>query len=355
MNDVELLALHREIVGIPSISRDERAVADHLESFLKMQGCGVERIGHNLLVAEGEGPAVCLNSHFDTVPPMPGWTRPPHQVEVIDGRVYGLGSNDAKASVAAMIAAFLRLKQRGGPPLVLALACEEETGGEGSERLVQELLRRRTALTAAIVGEPTALDVTVAQKGLLILELVTEGRACHAAHGRALKAPNALRQLALDLVALDRVELRDHPALGPVTLEPTVASGGTIRNAIPAEARCVIDMRTNPNQSPAEIVERLRAVVKGRLEVVSDRLGPCEIAPEHPLVRAALRARPRTELIASRGVSDWIFFQNAGIPTMKVGPGRTERSHAPDEFVLETEILEAARFYEATVREFSNG
>ncbi|HEY3357085.1 MAG TPA: M20/M25/M40 family metallo-hydrolase, partial [Polyangia bacterium] len=235
------------------------------------------------------------------------------------------------------------------PGVLLTLVAEEETGGAGTAALVPALLARGPAPAAAIIGEPTGLDVAVAQKGLLVLELRAEGRSCHAAHGRALGAPNALRRLAHDLVALDAVDLGPpHPTLGPVTVEPTVATGGTARNMIPAEAACVLDVRTNPAPDPAQTLARLRAAVTGELRVLSDRLRPCAIDPGHALVRAAQRARPAARLFGSRGLSDLVFFAAAGVPAIKVGPGETERSHTADEFVLEDEILAGARFYEET-------
>jgi acetylornithine deacetylase len=349
MTDAELLALHRELVAIPSLSHQEQALCAYLESRLRSLGVQVERFGDNLFMSHGSGPVLCFNSHFDTVPAAAGWTRPPHEVVVEQGRVYGLGANDAKASVAAMVAAFLRLKARPlGVKLVLTLVCEEETGGKGAEVLVPELARRGLAAEAVVVGEPTGLDVAVAQKGLLVLELRETGRACHAAHGQALGAKNALRALARDLVALEGVDLGPvHPELGPVTLEPTVAKGGSARNSIPAEASCILDVRTNPTPSHADMVERLRAAVKGELVVLSDRLRPTEISESHPLVRAAQAARPEAKLFGSRGLSDLVFFSPT--PAIKVGPGQTERSHAPDEFVLENELLAGARFYEQLV------
>jgi len=353
MTDAEVLALHRDLVAIPSLSHQEQAVCGHLEHHLRALGVQVERFGDNLFMAHGEGPVLCLNSHLDTVPPATGWTRPPHEVQVKEGRVYGLGANDAKASVAAMVAAFVRLKARPlGVRLLLTLVCEEETGGKGAEMLVPELARRGLHPEAVIVGEPTGLDIAVAQKGLLVLELRETGRACHAAHGHALGASNALRTLARDLVALDGVDLGpSHLELGPVTLEPTLARGGSARNSIPAEASCILDVRTNPAPTHAQTVERLRAVVKGELAVLSDRLRPTEIAADHPLVRAAQKARPEAKCFGSRGLSDLVFF--APTPAIKVGPGQTERSHAPDEFVLESELLEGARFYERAVQAFA--
>lgn len=355
MTDAELLALHREIVGIPSVSGEEGPLCDALEGRLRETGIRTWRFGNNLLALHGRGPVLCLNTHLDTVPPSPAWTRPPHEVQVAEGRVYGLGSNDAKASVAAMCAAFLRCREGAASErvsLLLCLSAQEEIGGKGTEAVVPELAALGIAPAAVVVGEPTALDIAVWQKGLLLLELEEEGRVCHAAHARALGATNAIRSLALDLAAMDGVNLGPiHPYLGSVTLEPTVLQGGTARNMIPGRAACVLDIRTVPGMPSGDLVQRLQSAVSGRLRVLSDRLEPCEIAPDHPLVRAALASRPESRMIGSRGVSDLVFFR--GIPGIKVGPGQTERSHTPDEFVLESEIVEAAGFYERLVQAWS--
>jgi acetylornithine deacetylase len=366
VTDAELLALHREIVAIPSVSRDEGALSAFLAAWLGARGVVAERVGKSLFAVSGErakgrasaesvGLTVCLCSHLDTVPPTAAWTRPPHEVTVEGGRVYGLGSNDAKASVAAMIAAYLRTRDRAdGTRVLLALTAEEEVGGTGAEALVPELARRGLTPDAVIVGEPTGLDIAIAQKGLLVLELVARGQSCHAAHGRALAATNAIHALARDLVALSSVSPGPaHPDLGPVTVEPTVIQGGAARNMVPDEASCVLDVRVNPEPNNAEVLAVLRAAIEGELRVLSDRLHPCAIDPGHPLVQAALRARPQAKLFGSRGLSDLVFFR--GIPGIKVGPGRTERSHTPDEYVLESEIVEGARFYEQAVMECAAG
>jgi acetylornithine deacetylase len=363
MTDADLLALHRELVATRSVSGDEAALADRVEGWLAARLPRVLRYKHNVVAvlpstrlgAGGdEGPLLAFCSHLDTVPPGPGWTADPWAVRTGDGRVVGLGANDAKASVAAMLAAFARLAEVGGVPggrVLLALVAEEETGGDGAEVLVPWLEEQGLTPDAAVIGEPTDLALAIAQKGQIELELCTTGRACHAAHGRALQAPNALSLLARDLVALEALDWGPpDPWLGPVTVEPTLASGGSAVNVIPASASCRLDVRTNPAPDHAEVIARLRAAVKGDLRVLRADLDAAAIAPDHPLVVAALAARPASPVIGSRGMSDLVHFR--GIPALKVGPGRTERSHTADEFVLESEVVEGACFYEALARAF---
>lgn len=341
----EILALHRAIVGIPSVSGDERELAGFLAERLRQRGAAAEQVGNSLLALHGEGPVLLLDTHVDTVPPAPGWTRDPWQVEVADGRVIGLGANDAKASVAAMVAAYLAFLEVELPfTLALALVEGEETQGAGTQAVLGELARRGLTVESAVVGEPTGLDLAVAQKGLLVLELSTRGNACHAAHAAALGAANAARLLARDLVALESLDFGpDHPLLGPITLEPTLVRSGTARNVLPAEASAVLDVRTTPALSPDEIAGRVRERVSGAVRVLSDRLLPSETPGDSNIVHAARRSFPAARLYGSPTLSDMALL--GGVPAVKCGPGRSERSHTPDEFVLEEEILDGARFY----------
>jgi acetylornithine deacetylase len=346
----EILALHRAITAIRSVSGEEAGVADFLGDLLRRNRVAVTRTGASLLATVGEGPVLLFDTHLDTVPPASGWTRDPWDVRVVDGRVYGLGANDAKASVAAMTAAFLAFREADLPfTLALALVEGEETRGTGTEAVLAELARRGTPPEAAVVGEPTGLDIAIAQKGLMVLELVARGEACHAANAAALGAANAARRLARDLVALEALDLgAPHPSLGPVTVEPTQLRAGTARNVVPGEATALLDVRTTPGLHGRGLVERLEAAVTGEVRVLSERLKPRETPEASPLVDAAREARPEARLFGSSTLSDLVFME--GIPALKCGPGKTERSHTADEYVLESEILDGARFYTRLVR-----
>lgn len=361
-----MLALHRELVSTPSVSGDERAIVEFLFSFLERHGAEVDRVGGSLVAwkrkdsVEGDVadvPLVVLNSHLDTVPPAPGWTREPWAPAVADsdGRIFGLGANDAKASVTALTSAFLAVSDAELPySVALTLVRGEETKSVGTAEVVAEFARRGLRVAMAIVGEPTGLDLAVAQKGLLVLELVARGEAAHAAHARMLGAPNAIVALARDLTALAALpEGPRDPYLGRTTVEPTVVSGGSARNVVPAEARAVLDCRTVPAEPPEALLARLRGVVESELVILSDRLVPVATDPESLLVAAARRARPEARLYGSATLSDLTFFRD--IPAVKVGPGQSERSHRPDEFVLEEEIVDGAQFYERLLIELAAG
>ncbi|HXU34681.1 MAG TPA: M20/M25/M40 family metallo-hydrolase [Thermoanaerobaculia bacterium] len=343
----DILALHRLAVSTPSVSGDEGALAEQLAGWLAAHGAWVERFGNTLLaIHEGESPdapIILLDTHLDTVPPAPGWLRDPFVATVEEGRVYGLGSNDAKASVAAMSAAFVACLGQPLPfTLALALVEQEETKGLGTERVLAVLKERGRQLAGAIVGEPTGLDVAIAQKGLLVLELVARGDACHAAHAQALGARNAARELARDLLALEALEFPTHSTLGPVTIEPTQVRAGTARNVLPAEATALLDVRTTPEVSPEEIALRIGGAIGAEVRVLSDRLRPRATPEDSPLLTAVLSVRPVARLYGSPTLSDWALID---APAIKCGPGRSERSHRVDEYVEEEELLDGVRFY----------
>ncbi len=345
----ELLGLHARLVATRSVSGEEEAIANWVEALLAERGAQAERHGNSVLAFRGRppgsAPLVVLNSHLDTVPAAPGWTRDPWRPESAGGRIYGLGANDAKAAVAAMIAAFLAVDAETLPyTLALALAEGEETRGIGSERLAGQLRSRGLKPESVIVGEPTRLDVAIAQKGLLILELVESGEAAHAAHARRLGVRNAVRALGRDLVALESLDLGpQHPQLGQATCEPTMLKGGTARNVVPAEASVVLDLRTVPGESYERLVSRVQGKVEGEIRVLSDRLKPCATDPASRVVRAALKARPEARLYGSPTLSDWVYFRE--FATIKAGPGDSDRSHRPDEYVHEDELAAGAAFY----------
>ncbi len=234
--------------------------------------------------------------------------------------------------------------------MALALAEGEETKGIGSERLAGELAPRGLAPAAVIVGEPTRLDVAVAQKGLLILELAEHGEAAHAAHAKRLGVQNAVRALARDLLALEQVDLGpDHPQLGPVTCEPTMLKGGTARNVVPAEASVILDVRTVPGEEHAAMVA---APAVGRRRGGAGALRAPQALRHGRKARASCVApsvaRPAARLYGSPTLSDWVYFRD--YETIKAGPGDSDRSHRPDEYVTEEELAAGARFYAELLR-----
>lgn len=342
---VELL---RDLVRIPSPSGQEDAVVARLESEFKSLGWTPERRGRNLtaLLDGGDGPLLLLNSHTDTVPVGAEWTKDPLAAEVVDGRVYGRGTNDAKGCLTAMILGAARAFAHDAPKgkVLVAASCEEEVLGQGLEKLLPQLPRP----DAAVVGEPTGLKPAVAQKGLIVLEVFAAGRSAHAAHGGGV---NAIEAAARDALALSKLRFeKSHPVLGATTLAVTQISGGDRHNVIPDRCKLVVDIRTTPDWSVDEIVARVKAACESEVRVRSSRLGSVETDPAHAVVQAALAANPAAKPYGSPTLSDWVFLK--GIPTVKVGPGDSKRSHTPDEYLEVAELDAGVAFYERMIRDY---
>ena len=348
-----LLRFHEQLVTTPSPSHEEGPIVDLVVKWLSERGATVERVGDNVIARAGSGPRLILCSHLDTVPATEAWTRDPWSADREDDRIYGLGSNDAKASVAAMTFAFLDVLENGGPcEVALLLVPEEETGGKGAEISWPHLRDLGFSGASAVVGEPTNLDIATSQKGLLILELTATGDGCHSANAAAMGARNAIRALARDVIALDDVALGGaHAALGPTTLEPTVTRAGDRRNMVPDRATTWLDVRTVPGVTHADIISAVRARVEGDVRVHSERLIPCECPQDAAVITAAKLTHPDGDTYGSRTMSDMVWFSD--VPAIKCGPGRTERSHTADEFVLESEIVDGYAFYAGLIRRFA--
>lgn len=337
-----VIELLQQLVAIPSVSGEEEACRDAVADWFGARGIDTKIHGRNVLaVVEGRAPGrgLVLCSHYDVVPVGAGWTNEPWSAELRDGRVLGRGSNDAKSSVAAMMLAAERLAASDfAGRLVLALVCDEETGGEGAETLVDEL----PDVHAAVVGEPTELDVCPGQRGLFRARLVAQGRSCHAS--RPWEGENALQIAAQDVVALHALELGgEDPLLGPPTLQATMVSGGTRPNVIPSEVILELDGRSTPGCDNAALEARLAEVVRSEVTVVSKRFTPVRTADDAEIVRLALAASPTARARGFGGVSD--LFHLRHLPGVIMGPGTSGASHAPDEWVAVSQVEQAVEAY----------
>ncbi|HEY3242536.1 MAG TPA: M20/M25/M40 family metallo-hydrolase [Phycisphaerae bacterium] len=356
-NDVHAATLARlsRLVAIRSLSRAEGELADALAADLAQAGLRVQRSGANLWCEIGDAPRprLLLNSHLDTVPAGEGWTGDPWTPRLVDGRLIGLGANDAKGCVTAMIEAALSIQRELrsgetlGGTLVLALTAEEEISGNGLATILDSL----KPLDAAIVGEPTNLIPMIAQRGLLILKGIARGRSAHPANTPPGSADNAIMTAAEDLL-----KLRDfnwgppHPLLGKCHAHVTMINGGIARNVIPDSCEFFLDIRTTPLQPHRHAYERLKRFLCSELHIHSERLVPVETSPEASIVKAVLSALPGYEPAGSPTMSDMVFL--AGIPAVKIGPGESPRSHTPDEFVTFKELENGAQTYRRIISEY---
>jgi len=351
---VELLA---RLVRTPSPSGSEGAAAGLLAGWAGERGLAVARDDASVRITVAgalPGPTLALASHLDTVPPGEGWTVDPLGAEVRNGRLYGRGAVDAKASVAAMCGAAAALAAAGEPArgaLLVIASFNEET----RDTTMPEALRRLGALPdAAIVGEPTGLAACVAQRGQLLLRAVWEGEQVHAgwAAERGVAPDNAIVKASRDLVAVAALRPgRRHPRLGGVSITPTMVTGGVARNVTPPRCEVVLDVRTTPAWTHAELTAAVAAAVAaGRVEVISDRLVPAETPAGSALLAALRRAAPDTPEVTSPTCSDWVFLR--GADAVKLGPGESRVSHTPDEWVALDQVRDAVALYAAVAREY---
>ncbi len=336
---VERLA---EFVSIPSVSGDEAKLADRIAEICAQARVEATRPGRNVLARRGSGsPCLLLNSHLDTVPPVEGWTADPWTPRLSGERLVGLGASDAKASVAAMLEAFLTCALPLEGSLLFAATCDEETGGEGLEKLVRDL-----SFDAAIVGEPNDFSVAIAQKGLVKLKLTARGRSGHAA--RPHLTDNAIVRAAQDVLAIEGLEFSvEDPYLGKPTAAVTLVQGGIKSNVIPDRCQLTVDARTVPGFDNDAMIAAIFKAVSSEVEVLSSRLKPVRGNRAWRIVQAALCAVPGREITGFKSVSDLAHL--SGAPAIVFGPGTPDQSHTADESIAIEAVLAAPDVYRRTI------
>jgi len=347
-DEIDLL---KSLVAIPSVSGGEEPLARYVEQVAREWGLEVTRdeLAVQVVVGTRPGPSLALVSHLDVVPPGNGWTREPFAPTVEGQRLYGRGSGDAKASVAAMLCAAKDLADGrtalNGRLLVL-LGYGEETKHTTMERAVETA----GPIDAAVVGEPTNLEFAVAQRGLMMVDLLAEGDQRHAGYAAADgEFRNAALVLARDLLKLDGLFAeRSHPVLGHTTATPTMLDAGVSRNVTPPVAKAILDIRSTPDWTHDEVAHVLRQSLASNVVVTSQRLVPCETPADSRLLAVARRLRPHAKTFGSPTCSDWVFLRH--VDAVKCGPGTSRRSHTPDEYVDLPEVSEARRFYAELAR-----
>ena len=352
--EIELL---EALVAIPSVSGTEATIAEFVEQTVRSWGLDVVRDQTSVRVEVkgfAAGQTLAFVSHLDTVPPGAGWTRDPFTPVIEDTRLYGRGSGDAKASVAAMLCAARDVAEGGrmdAGRLLVVLGYGEET----KDTTMEEAVERIGRVDGAVIGEPTNLDVAIAQRGLMMVDLIAEGDQRHAGYAAGNgEFTDAVTVLARDLLRLPSLfEDRPHATLGLATATPTMLEAGVSRNVTPPVAKAVLDVRSTPAWTHEEITERLRESVASRVVVTSRRLVPCETPPGSRVLAAALRARPEAASFGSPTCSDWVFLRHAD--AIKCGPGTSRRSHTADEYVDLPEVTAARGFYAELARTYLGG
>ena len=337
-----LISLLEQLIAIPSVSREETAAADLLERYIEAEGYTASRLGNNVW-AMGPGfdtarPTLLLNSHLDTVKPVAGWTCDPFSPTRVGDRLYGLGSNDAGASLVSLLHTFFYLAQRPQPyNLIFAASAEEEVSGEGGMR---RLLPELPKIDFALVGEPTGMRLAVAEKGLMVLDCTATGRAGHAARD---EGDNAIYR-ALPCMEWFRTHEfpKRSPLLGAVKTTVTIVQAGTQHNVVPDRCTFTVDIRSNELYSNDELLNEIRAHVPCQITPRSTRLNSSRTPLDHPLVKRAQSLG--LELFGSPTLSDQSLMP---FPSAKIGPGDSARSHTADEYIRPAEIDQALDLYKA--------
>lgn len=337
----EAVELLKKLLSTPSLSREEDKTADVLVAYLKQKGYEPQRFLNNVWVLSShfdeEKQTLLLNSHHDTVKPVDGWTYPPFEASEIDGKIIGLGSNDAGASLVALIAAFLhvdKLPNRNYNVVFAASAEEEVSGKNGMEMLLSELPR----IDVAIVGEPTKMEMAIAEKGLLVLDCVARGKAGHAARNEGV---NAIYKAMESINWFQSYEFdKNSELLGPVKMTVTMIKAGQQHNVIPDTCEFVVDIRVNECYSNEQVYLIVKDNAGCEVNPRSFRLGSSRIQLNHPLVRRGLDLS--IPYYGSPTMSDQVFMT---FPSLKMGPGDSARSHTANEYIYEEEIFNAIETY----------
>lgn len=336
----DAVGLLRRLIATPSVSRDEAAAASIVEEELRRCGFEPRREANNVWAVSrhyGEGkPTLLLNAHIDTVKPVASWTRDPFSPDIVDGRLYGLGSNDCGGGLVALMQAFRHLSQAAQPyNLVYLASAEEEVSGQNG---ISRALPLLPGVDMAIVGEPTGMQPAVAEKGLMVVDAVARGRSGHAARGEGV---NAIYAAMDDIQWLRSYRFeRVSPLLGPTLATVTIINAGTQHNVVPDECRFTIDIRTNEYYRNEDVFESLQAKMKSELRARSFRLSSSCISADSPVVRRCVGMGMTP--FGSPTLSDQALMP---FPSLKLGPGQSARSHSADEFVCIKEIDEAIKTY----------
>ena len=338
----QAIALLRDLIAIPSFSKEEDQTAATIAGFLEGYGVDCKKVGNNVFATnkhfDNNKPTILLNSHHDTVKPNKGYSLDPFSPIEKDGKLFGLGSNDAGASLVSLLATFLtyatneHLKYN----IIYAATAEEEISGTGG---IEMVLPHLPPIDFAIVGEPTQMQMAVAERGLMVLDCTSSGKAGHAARE---EGDNAIYKALQDIewfkkYAFDRVS----PLLGPVKMSVTVIeTENRAHNVVPAQCKFTVDTRINELYSFEEVLQTIRANVQADVQPRSTRLRSSSIAIEHPIVQAGLSLG--RSYYGSPTTSDKALMP---FPALKMGPGDSARSHTADEFIYIDEINKGIELY----------
>ena len=342
------LTLLKELIKIQSFSKEEDGTADLLEKWFADKSIVAARNRNNVWAVnqhfDAAKPTLLLNSHHDTVKPNAAYTRDPFLPTVEDGKLYGLGSNDAGGCLVGLLAAFSYFYEQENLAynLVIAATAEEENSGENGIAFLLPLLPK---IDVAIVGEPTLLDLAIAEKGLVVLDAVVKGTPGHAAHTQNTENPinKALQELSwFDSFQFPKLS----EALGAVKMTVTQINAGSQHNVVPAELHFVVDVRVTDAYTNQEVLDLVQAHSNCEIKARSLRLNSSSIDPKHPLVKAGVKLGKNTYGSPTLSDQSRLICQS-----LKLGPGDSLRSHSADEFIYVQEVKDGVEFYIQLLKE----
>jgi acetylornithine deacetylase len=345
------LELLKQLITTPSFSKEEDKTASIIEIFLQARGVNTHRKLNNIWAYnehfDASKPTLLLNSHHDTVRPNSGYTKDPYLPELVEDKLYGLGSNDAGGCLVSLLATFLYFYSK--PDLsynicMAATAEEEISGTNGLECILPEL----GDLAFAIVGEPTEMNLAVAERGLLVLDCTAVGKAGHAARE---EGDNAIYKAIKDIEWFRNYRFsKVSEMFGPLKMSVTIINAGSQHNVVPATCTFTVDVRVTDSYTNEEVLKIIRTNVDCEVTPRSVRLKPSSIDISHPIVQSGI-ALGRTTY-GSPTTSDQALLS---IPSLKVGPGNSARSHMADEYVYPAEIGAGIRLYIEMLKPVING
>ncbi|MBR9776992.1 MAG: M20 family metallo-hydrolase [Cytophagales bacterium] len=347
---LEAIELLKGLISTPSLSKAEDKTAELIAEFFFKKGIETHRKGNNIWAYNKQFddslPTILLNSHHDTVKPNRGYTIDPHTPLVKEGKLFGLGSNDAGGCLVSLMATFAFYYDQTIPVnLVLVASAEEEISGRGG---IESVLSELPDLEVAIVGEPTLLKMAVAEKGLMVIDAVISGVAGHAARE---EGTNAIYESLEDLLTIRDFKFKkESPFLGPNKVSATIITAGSQHNVVPDKCTYTLDVRVTDAYTLEEAFAELKSNLKAELTPRSLRLNSSSIKEDHPMVSTAKEMG--LELYGSPTLSDQALIP---FPSVKIGPGDSARSHTADEFIFVEEIKEGISLYVSLLKNyFSN-
>lgn len=338
----DAINLLKQLIATPSFSKEEDKTAAVIESFLNLRGIETNRHLNNIWAKnkyyDESKPTILLNSHHDTVKPNKGYTIDPFTPIEKDGRLFGLGSNDAGGSLVSIISLFVHFHPQKELKynIILGISAEEEISGKNG---VEALLSVVPKIDCGIVGEPTLLEMAIAERGLMVLDCVAHGRAGHAARN---EGDNALYKAVADINWILNYQFEKvSEFLGPVKMTVTsIETENKAHNVVPSECKFLVDVRINELYTHEEAVEIMQQHIQSAVHMRSDRLRSTMIPLSHPLVQAGIKLG--RGYYGSPTSSDKALMP---FPALKIGPGDSARSHTADEFIFIDEIRQGIDLY----------